>query len=82
MTTDFIVRAEATANALINAKENVSDSLLVAMILKGLPDEYKSFAAVTTQPDTIQNFQKFKQVLQNFEETEISRSEKVENYNI
>ena len=61
-----------------NAKENVSDGLVVAMILKGLPDEYKPFFAVTTQSDTVQNFKKFKQALRNFEDTEQSRSEKAE----
>ena len=35
--TDYILRAESAANALRNAKETVSDGLLVAMVLKGLP---------------------------------------------
>ena len=39
-TTDFVLRAQTAANALKNAKENVSDGLLIAMILKGLPDAY------------------------------------------
>ena len=77
-TTDFVLRAETAANALKNAKENVSDGLLIAMILKGLPDAYKPFVAVITQSDTIQNFQKFKQVLRNYEETEKSRTEKAD----
>ena len=71
--TDYILRAETAANALRNVEEVVSDGLLVAMVIKGLPDEYKAFVAVTTQSDTVQNFQKFKLALRNFEETEQTR---------
>lgn len=52
----------------------MSDSPLVAMVLKGLPDEYKAFVAVTTQSDSVEDFQKFKSSLKNFEETENSRN--------
>ena len=40
------------------AGEIVSDALLVAMVLKGLPDDYRAFMAVINQSDTVQNFQK------------------------
>jgi len=30
------------------------------MVLKGLPDDYKAFIAVTTQAENVENFQKFK----------------------
>ena len=73
--TDYILRAESAANALRSAKEAVSDGLLVAMVVKGLPDEYRPFVAVTTQSeDMVQNFQKFKQALKNFEDTEQTRT--------
>ena len=71
--TDYILRAESNANALRNAKEVISDGLLVAMVVKGQPDDYKSFIAVTSQSeDIVQNFQKFKQAsnLRNFVDTE------------
>ena len=42
------------------------------MVLKGLPDEYKAFVAIVTQTETIDTFQKFKQALRNFDETEKS----------
>ena len=73
---DYILRAETAPNALRTAEEHVSDALLVAMVLKGLPDDYKAFVAVVTQSDTLRNFQKFKQVLRNFEETEKTRTNK------
>ena len=74
--TDYVLRAETYANSLRNADEVVSEELLVAMVLKGLLDEYKPFVAVTTHSDLVKNFQKFKQALRNFEETEHTRSEK------
>lgn len=75
--TDYILRAESAANALRNANETVSDGLLVSMVVKGLPDAYKAFIAVTTQSEEmIQNFQKFKQALKNFEDTERTRTKK------
>ena len=72
--TDYLLRAESITMSLRAAGEQVSDSLLVAMVLKGLPDEYKPFVAVTSQSDSVEDFQKFKSSLKNFEETENSRS--------
>ena len=54
--TNYIIRAETTAAALKNAEEKVTESLLIAMVLKGLPDSYQSFIAVVTQSETKQNF--------------------------
>ena len=39
--TNYIIRAERASNALKNAGENFSDSLLVAIVLKGLSKKYK-----------------------------------------
>ena len=39
--TNTILRAETAANALRNAEKVASDRLLVAMVMKGLPDEYQ-----------------------------------------
>ena len=41
--TDYLLRGETTAALLKNAGETVSNNLLIAMILKGLPAEFKSF---------------------------------------
>ena len=73
--TDYLLRAEHAATSLRAVKEQVSDSLLVAMVLKGLPDYYKAFVAVTTQAENVVNFQKFKTSLRHFEETENSRNQ-------
>ena len=54
----------------------MSDSLLVAMLLKELPDDYTSFVAVITQQEIIHDFQKFKQTLRDFEETKKTRMNK------
>lgn len=72
--TDYVIRAETTAAALKNAGETVTDSLLIAMVLKGLPDNYQSFVAVVTQSEKKQTFIEFKTSLRSFEETEKSRS--------
>ena len=73
--TDYIIRAEKITTALRDAGEIVSDGLLVAMVLKGLSDEFSSFVVVTTQNEAQQtDFAKFKMALRNFEDTEKSRS--------
>ena len=79
--TEYAIRAETTAEALKKKKkkkkkagETVTDSLLVAMVLTGLPDSYQSFVAVVTQREKKQTFVEFKTSLRSFEETERSRS--------
>ena len=74
--TDYMIRAEKAAFALRSADEQVSDALFIAMTLKGLPDDYKAFVAITTQSETVDTFQKFKQALRNFDETEKACSAK------
>ena len=62
--TDYVIRAETAATALRSAGETVTDSLLIAMVLKGLPEEYKPFVVVVTQRDKKQTFSEFKVMLQ------------------
>ena len=67
--TDYIIRAETAATSLKNAKEIISDSLLIAMVMKGLPREYQPFVVVTTQTNKELSFSEFKISLKSFEET-------------
>ena len=71
--TDYIIRAENAVSALRNAGEAVSDSLLIAMVLKGLPDSYKAFEVVITQSHEVVTFADFKVSLKNFDDTENAR---------
>ena len=59
--TDYMIRAEKAISALRSADEQVIDVLLIAMALEGLPDEYNASVAITTQSETVDTFQKFKQ---------------------
>ena len=70
MLTDYIIRAETAAIALKTAGEVVSDGLLIAMVLKGLPNIYKPFVVVITQAEKAMTFQDFKVSLRNYEENE------------
>lgn len=75
--TEFILRTERAATSLKSAGETVSDSLLIAMVLKGLPDSCSSFVAVITQSDDDKmTFVKFKVSLRNFSDTEEARLNK------
>ena len=71
--TDYLIRAENASSALRNAGETVSDSLLIAMVLKGLPPGYKTFEAVITQRNDVVSFAEFKTSLRGYEETEKAR---------
>ena len=57
--TGFGLRAETTVASLRSAGEPVSDSLLVAMVLKGLPAEWKTFSAIVSQRDEKDEKMKF-----------------------
>ena len=73
-TTDYMIRAEAAAAALKNSGETIGDSLLIAMILEGLPSSFNSFKTVVTQKDKQPTFQQFKVSLRAYEESEHSNT--------
>jgi hypothetical protein len=71
-TTDYMLRAETVSAALKSAEEVISDGLLLAMILKGLPRSYKTFSTVVIQREKPMTFSEFKTALRNYEENEKS----------
>ena len=74
--TEYLIRAENYVARLKEAGEIVSESLLIAMLVKGLPDNYRSFTTIVMQQDVDKmGFPKFKSSLKNFEENEKARSE-------
>ncbi|RUS85697.1 hypothetical protein EGW08_006573 [Elysia chlorotica] len=74
--TDYMLRAETTAASLRDTGETIGDSLLIAMIIKGLPTKFNSFTAVITQKDKELTFPEFKIAIRNYEDTEkIQRSD-------
>ena len=77
--TEYLIRAEKAATSLKNAKEIISDSLLVAMVLKGLPPSFKTFSTVVTQREKEWTFMDFKVQLRSFEESEKSQQARKKN---
>ena len=73
--TEYLIRAENYVARLKEAGESVSESLLIAMIVKGLPETYKSFSTLVMQKDVDKmGLPKFKSALKNFDENEKARS--------
>ena len=68
--TDYIIRIEATVTALRNAEETLSDGLMIAMILKGLPRIFNSFSIYVIHSSKELTFSKFKTQLRSFEDTD------------
>jgi hypothetical protein len=68
--TDYLIRAETTAASLKGCGEVVSDGLLISMVLKGLPSQFRSFITVVTQREKPFTFADFKVSLRNQEDTE------------
>lgn len=61
--TDYMIRTENATTYLKNAEETIIDGLLIAVTIKGLQGEYKSFTAVLKRPYDVKNS---KPALRNF----------------
>lgn len=68
--TDYLIRAENIITALREAGETLSDGLIVAMILGGLPGAFKPLAVHVTQNEDNVTFADFKRRLRVYEESE------------
>ena len=68
--TDYIIRTEATVTALRNARETLSDSLIITMVLKGLPRTFNAFSIYVTHSSKELTFFEFKTQLGSFEDTD------------
>ncbi|XP_066986822.1 uncharacterized protein [Macrobrachium rosenbergii] len=70
---DGLFSSEAAATSLKSAGETISNSLLIAMVLKGLPEECTPFNTVVMQKDSEPTFLEFKSLLRSYEESLRSR---------
>ena len=68
--TDYVLRCESAANALDQAGEPVSDRILNALVLKGLPQSFKQFRVHIEQQKKVTPFIELKKGLRTFEENE------------
>ena len=69
--TDYLMQAERLIMALKNAKETLSDGLVIAVILKGLPDSYLQTLCCPYYTKYKSNYICYVKVqLKSFEETE------------
>ena len=68
--TDYIIRVERASTGLRSAGETITDNLVIAMILKGLPEAFKPFVVVHTQLDKYKTLTEFKAALTKYANTE------------
>lgn len=71
--TDYLIRAENASTELKVADETISDNLLIAMILKGLPSAYETFVIVQNQTDTLKTLSALKASLITYASTTLNR---------
>ena len=71
--TEYISGAERLASNLKAAGETISDSILVAMVMKGLPSTFDSFIVFVTQSAKDYTFTEFKSAIRNFSQNVKSR---------
>ena len=68
--TDYLIRGETICNSLKTAGENMNDSLLMEITMKGLSDRFNTFCTVITQKDKECSFLDYKIALKSFKGNE------------
>ena len=68
-----------TASTALKLAEVISDGLLTAMVLKGLPSSHATFVTVVMQRETLMSFADFKVALRNHAENEKSHKDNIRN---
>ena len=67
--TDYVIRSESAVASLKSAGETFSDSLLICMVMKGLPSHYDTFVAIINHNEEDMSFSKFKAALKSHAES-------------
>ena len=76
--TVYIIRAERATTGLQASGKTIPDTLVMAMVLKGLPESYKPIIVVhITQLEKVKTFSDFKAALSNTANTEALRTNNV-----
>ena len=68
--TDYLIRAETLSSSLEVAGEKISETLLVSVVLEGLPDSYEYFKTVHDFSKTPTPFSDWKKALKNFADSQ------------
>ena len=71
---DYITRAEELQSNLREVDEQVSEPMLISIILKGLTDDFDNFVTICQFSKDEQNLDNFKRDLVNFEYDRRQRS--------
>ena len=72
----LLFRAERSVARLKRVEETLNDSLLIAMVLKGIPENVKYFSTLMMQQDVNKiRILKLKAVLRHFAENEKARND-------
>lgn len=71
---EYIIRAEQIMTALRSAVEAPSEGLMMAMVMRGLPEKYRPFTLMVTHGSAEMNLGEFKAKLRNLETSEDSDS--------
>ena len=77
--TNYILRAEEMILSLKQCKHPIEDMMAIALVVKGLPSDYRHFRTIVFQTDNIKSFEDLKAALINYEHDEIKMSSESSN---